>query len=230
MEEINKKDLPEINEEEPKEEKNKTSFSFKKVKAFIEKIPHKPVVILVVLLLIALLIPKRLPTIFTTSNYSKIEKICSLATIEAYYHDVAAKTQDATTLGKIFGNIGYKKYWLEYDVIIQYGINAKKVKIEKPNIKNEVIVHLPEAEVLGEPIWVKDYIQDPVTDTGFLTSVSGEDKTEAVEQSIKELKESAKNDKDNLELARERAKIFFEKYIISAGREIGVEYKVIFED
>ena len=230
MGEINKKDLLEVSEEEIIAEKKKTDFSFKKVKKIIKKIPHKPAIILVILLLIALLIPKRLPTIFTTSNYTKIEKICSLATIEAYYHDVASKTQDATTIGKIFGNIGYKKYWLEYDVIVQYGIDAKKVKIEKPNMKNEVKVYLPKAEVLGEPIWVKDYIQDPVTDTGFLTSVSGEDKTEAVENSIKELKESAKNDQEHLELARERAKIFFEKYIISAGREIGVEYKVIFED
>ena len=225
MEEVNKKDSPEV-----KEEKKKYDFSFKKVKTVIKKIPHKPVIILVILLFIALVIPKKLPSIFTSSNYSKIEKICSLATIEAYYHDVASKTQDATTLGKIFGNIGYKKYWLEYDVIVQYGIDAKKVKIDKPNIKNEVKVHLPEAEVLGEPIWVQDYIQDPVTDTGFLTSVSGEDKTEAVENSIKELKEAAQNDKEHLELARERAKLFFEKYIISAGREVGVEYKVIFED
>ncbi len=225
MEEVNKNDSPEV-----KEEKKKYDFSFKKVKTVIKKIPHKPVIILVILLFIALVIPKKLPSIFTSSNYSKIEKICSLATIEAYYHDVASKTQDATTLGKIFGNIGYKKYWLEYDVIVQYGIDAKKVKIDKPNIKNEVKVHLPEAEVLGEPIWVQDYIQDPVTDTGFLTSVSGEDKTEAVENSIKELKEAAQNDKEHLELARERAKLFFEKYIISAGREVGVEYKVIFED
>ena len=209
---------------------SKNDNCFKKIFEFLKKIPYKPYIIFAVLLIIALLIPKRLPSIFSKSNYSKIEKICTLSTIEAYYHNVASKTQDATTIGKIFGNIGYKKYWLEYDAIVQYGIDARKVKISKPNFKNEVKVYIPNAEVLGEPILVKDYIEDPVTDTGFLTSVSGDDKTQAVEESVKELKDEASKDIEHLNLARERAKKFFESYIVNAGKEIGTNYTVIFED
>ena len=73
-------------------------------------------------------------------------------------------------------------------------------------------------------------MQDPITDTGFLTKVTPEDKNLALENSIKTLKEKANNDADNLKLARDRAKTFFEKYIINAGKEMGVEYKVIFEE
>ena len=209
-----------------KEEKN----VFNKVIDFVKKVPYKPIIILVIVVLLAILVPKRLPSIFKSSNYTKVEKICNLATVEAYYHNVAIKEDPASSIGKIFGNIGYKKYWLEYDAIVQYGIDAKKVKIEKPNLKNEVIVHIPEAEILGEPELVIEYIKDPVTDTGFLTSVSGEDKTIAIENSIKELKANANKDNEQLQLARERAKKFFEKYIVNAGKEIGVDYKVIFED
>ena len=200
-----------------------------KVIKLFQKVPYKIFIVLFILLIIVIIIPKRLPSIFSDSTYSKIEKICELSTVEAYYHEVAEKTEDASALGKIIGNIGYKKYWLEYDAIIKYGIDAKKVKISKPNIKNEVRVYIPKAEILGEPQIVKEYMQDPITDSGFLTSIKEEYKTEAIEMSIKDLKEKASQDKDNLELAYQRAKVFFEKYLINAGREFGVEYKIIFE-
>lgn len=201
---------------------------FKKVWDFIKKVPYKPFIILGVLLMIVIVVPKRLPSIFHKNNYSKVEKICQLAAIESYYHNVAAETQEASTIGEIFGNIGYKRYWIEYDATIEYGIDAKKVKIEKPNYKNEVKVYIPEAEVLNEPHLIKEYIKDPITDTGFLTSISNEYKTKAIEKSIKELKKSASEDKENLSLARDRAKKFFEKYIINAGKEVGRDFTVIF--
>ena len=210
-------------------EEKKESF-INKVKKVIKKFPFIPFVILGILLVIAILIPKRLPDIFEKSNMSKIERICDLATVEAYYHNVAAETQEASTLGKIFGNIGYKKYWLEYDAIIQFGIDAKEVVINKPNIKNEVKVHVPKAKIVREPLLISEYISDPITDTGFLTSISSEDKTSAVGNSLKTLKEKAGADEDLLNLARERAKTFLEQYIISAGHAIGTEYKVVFED
>ena len=224
MNKMEEKKEKEINEETEKNKNEKKSFLEK-----IKNIPYKFAVILGILLIIAIIIPKRLPSIFKSSDYSKIEKICNLATVEVYYHNVAEKIDEASTIGKIFGNIGYKKYWLEYDAVIEYGIDAKKVKIEKPNFKNEVKVYLPEAEVLGEPRLIKEYIKDPATDSGFLTSVSNADKIEAVEKSIKTLKTKANDDKEHRDLAYERAKKFFENYIVSAGKEIGTNYKVVFD-
>ena len=219
--------MEEIKEEQPIEKpKEKT-----KLIDIIKKYPYKPAIVLVIILIIALLIPKQLPSIFQSSSLTKIEKICELSTVEAYYHNVADETKPASSkIGEILGSIGYKRYWVEYDAIIKYGINAKKVKIEAPNIKNEVKVFIPEAEVLGEPVLITELVQDPITDTGFLTKVTPEDKNLALENSIKTLKEKANNDADNLKLARDRAKTFFEKYIINAGKEMGVEYKVIFEE
>ena len=219
-------------EEEKKEivkEEKKESF-FQKAKRIISKFPFIPFVVLGIILVVAILIPKRLPDIFEKGSMSKIERICDLATVEAYYHNVAAETKEASTLGKIFGNIGYKKYWLEYDAIIQFGIDAKEVEIKKPNIMNEVKVYVPEAKIVREPILITEYISDPITDTGFLTSISTDDKTSAVGNSLKNLKEKASQDEDLLKLARERAKTFLEQYIITAGKSVGVDYKVIFEN
>ncbi len=202
----------------------------KKVWSLIKKLPYKPAIILIILLIVALVMPKRLPKIFTSSKYSKIEKICNLATIEAYYHNVAYDEIPASGVGKVFGNIGYKKYWLEFDTILKLGVNAKKVKISNPNRKNEVHVYIPPAEILNEPDWIHERIGDPITDTGFLTSISNEDETRAVANAIAELKKNANEDDSHLELAREKAKRFFENYIVNAGREIGVEYTVIFDE
>ncbi len=215
--------------EEVKEENIETPAEKPKLIDRIKKFPYKLAVVLVIILIIALLIPKQLPSIFQSSSLTKIEKICELATVEAYYHNVADETKPSSSkIGEILGNIGYKRYWVEYDAIIRYGIDAKKVKIEAPNIMNEVKVHIPKAEILGEPVVITELVQDPITDTGFLTKVTPEDKNLALENSINKLKEESSKDTENLNLAYERAKNFFENYIKNAGKETGVEYKVIF--
>ena len=202
----------------------------KKIWSFIKRLPYKPAIILGILFIVAITMPKRLPKIFSSSNYSIIEKICNLATVEAYYHNVANRDVPAQGIGKVLGNIGYKKYWLEFDTILKFGVNAKKVKITSPNRKNEVHIYVPPAEILAEPTWIRDKIGEPVTDTGFLTSISNDDETIAVADAIKKLKTDASKDDSHLELARDRAKLFFKNFIINTGREIGVEYTVIFDE
>ncbi len=225
----NKEEIVEEIKEENIEKPTEKTEEKPKLIDRIKKFPYKLVVVLVVILIIALLLPKRLPSIFESSSLTKIEKICELATVEAYYHNVADETKPASSkIGEILGSIGYKRYWVEYDAIIRYGIDAKKVKIEAPNIMNEVKVHIPKAEVLGEPVVITELVQDPITDTGFLTTVTPEDKNLALENSINKLKEESNKDTENLNLAYERAKNFFENYIKNAGKETGVEYKVIF--
>ncbi len=213
-----------------KETPEKKKFNFKKIIDFIKKVPYKPFIILGLLAIVAILIPRRLPSVFEDDDYSRLEKISELATLEAFYHDVAIKEEEASTLGKIFGNIGYYKYWLEFDVIIKIGVDSHKVRIEKPNLRNEVKVYVPEAQVLGEPQVLNQYMKDPITDTGFLTSIDVSDKMNTVGAAVNRLKDSVSKDTELLNQARERAKEFFKNYITSIGKEIGVNYKVVFED
>jgi len=191
-------------------------------------IPYKFIIVLVILLILVISIPTKKIDIFSKSNYSKIEKISNLATVEAYYHNVAAKEVDASKLGKVFGNIGYKKYWVEYDGTVEFGIDAKEVRIYKPDKNNVVKVYIPEAKMIGKPIVIQNSISDPITDTGFLTKIPVDDKTEAIAETQKSLEETASKDKELINLAYERAKLFFEKYIINAGHQEGKEYTVEF--
>ena len=227
--EINKK-IEELDEKDEELKKEQKPSFFKKLYNLFKKVPYKPVILLGILALVVIFFPSRLPDIFSKQNYTKIEKISNLATVEAYYHNVAAKEVEATTLGKIFGNIGYKKYWIEYDGTVQFGINAKEVRIEKPNSKNVVKVYIPDATILGKPTIIENTVSDPITDTGFLTSIPASDKTEAIANAQKKLEEAASQDTELLTLAKERAQMFFKKYIESAGKEVGKDYKVEFVD
>ena len=208
-------------------EENKSTNKFKEI---FNKIPYKPVIILVFLLIIAIIIPRRLPKFFEEKDYSKIQKISELATLEVYYHDVAYKEEPRNSILGIIGDYGYYKYWLEYDSIIKVGIDANKVEIQKPNMLNEVKVKIPEAQVIGEPIELTEYMGEPITDSGFLTSIKPEAKSQALGKAKADLKEEVSNDTELLNQARDRAKDFFKNYIESIGKEIGVNYKVIFED
>lgn len=215
------KKLETAKEIEEKTNKNKVIFDIKK---YI--IP----IILLVITLVVIIIPSKKIDIIKKFEYSKIKKISKLATIEAYYHNVATKEQDASTLGKIMFNHGYKKYWVEYEGKVTFGVDAKKIKIDGPNSDGVVKVSMPEGEIIGKPNIIKEKVQKPITDTGFLTSISTKEKTEAVSLAQEKMEECAKNDVELLELSREKAKKLIEKFIAETGKNIGKEYKVEFID
>jgi hypothetical protein len=196
---------------------NKIIDLFKKHKELYLCIP-------IVILLIVLLIPINNTNIFKISNKSKIERICKLATVEAYYHNVASKEQTG------FLTIGYKKYWVEYEGIVRFGIDASEVEIGKPSKDGKIIVKVPKAQIIGEPEVIKEKVKEPITDTGLFTNITGSDKTEAITDAQKNMKETAENDAELFVLARERAKRFLEDYITGIGKSSGKDYKVEFVD
>lgn len=209
-------------EKEEKAEEKKIS----KFKNKFYMIHYKSIVILMILLFVLIFFPSRTPEILSKHNYSKIEEICDLALLDVYYHEVATSEENATKLGKYFGSIGYKKYWVEYDAVVQMGIDAKKVKIHKRLFSNVVEVKIPDASVINEPLIKK--MSDPITDTGLFTSIDASEKTAAITKAQKDLKEKTQKDKELLYSVKERAKTFFENYIEGIGKANGKDYKVIF--
>ena len=199
-----------------------------RVKEFIKKPQVIFSIILLIIFIIVLIVPARRLDIFKKSGYSKIESISKMATIETYYHNVAIKENEASGLGKIFFNVGYKKIWYEYEGTVKFGVDAKKIKISKPNSKGVVKVYIPKAEIIGEPNIILDSMQDPVTETGFLTSVSAKEKAQAISYAQEKMKEEAEKDSEILALAHERAKKLIENYIIETGNSIGEKYTVEF--
>ena len=132
----------------------------------------------------------------------------------------------------IFGKIlktGYKKIWIEYDGIVEYGIDINKVTVSEPDKDNVVKITIPEAQVLSVNV-DEDSISTPLTDKGFLTSISTEEKVETLNKTQSDMKGKAEKDNEMLIRAKERAKTLLEEYIKNVGESIGEDYTVEWKD
>lgn len=162
----------------------------------------------------------------TNGEFLYVEKICELATLKCFYHDVAEYEVEPEWFIK-YGYFyhGHKKIWFEYDGIIKAGIDASSVKINKPDKKGIVRVYVPEARVFDVTADI-DSMGDPVIEAGILTTITAEDKSKAFSEAQKILKENAESDNSMLDKARSNAKKILEQYIINVGKMTGKEYTV----
>lgn len=162
-------------------------------------------------------------------EFSEVDRICELATLECYYHNVAEYKKQPDGLFK-YGlfQYGYKKIWIEYDSVVKVGINADEVEIDPPDNKNQVKVHVPEAKVLDDGEIVINSIRDPITDTGVLTKVTSEDKQKTLDKAQKDMLAEAEADENILRQAHENAKELLEQYIKKVGKLTrGEEFEVV---
>lgn len=155
------------------------------------------------------------------ADFSGITKICELATLRCFYHNTTELRQDATGLF----NYGYKKLWMEYTGIIEVGIDADQVKVEKPDENNVVKVSVPEAKILNVTADTASMSQ-PITDTGIFTKITTEDQDEAFSQAQEDMEQEAKEDQSILARGQDNAKKLIEEYIVNVGRQIGETYTV----
>lgn len=160
---------------------------------------------------------------------SSIRRICELASLECYYHNVSNWNQDAYGL-LAFAGYGEKKIWIEYDGIVRIGINAGKVKISEPDRDNVITVTIPEATVLDKDLdesSIKEIVSDR-TVLFFTDAVNTEDKIKALAAAQEDMELSAANNDVLLGEAQERAKKIIERNIIALGEAGGKHYKVRF--
>ena len=155
------------------------------------------------------------------ADFSGITKICELATLRCFYHNTTELRQDATGLF----NYGYKKLWMEYTGVIEVGIDADQVKVQKPDENNVVKVSVPEAKVLNVTADTASMSQ-PITDTGIFTKITTEDQDEAFSQAQEDMEQEAKEDQSILARGQDNAKKLIEEYIVNVGRQIGETYTV----
>ena len=159
-------------------------------------------------------------------DYTQVNKICELATLKCYYHNVAEyeKQPDAIFRNGLF-KYGYKKIWLEYSGIIEAGVNASSVVIGEPDDDGVVEVYVPDATVLNVTA-DKDSIGDPLEETGMFTEISMEEKTNAFSEAQRKMKEEAQKDEVILGRAKENAKELIKQYIVNIGKLTGENYTV----
>lgn len=158
------------------------------------------------------------------ADFSAIQSVCELATLKCYYHNVAKSETEASGLFKWLGT-GYKKIWTEYSGIVELGVDVSKVSVSKPNKDDVVKVTIPDAEILSVDL-DEDSMGEPLTDTGFMTKITKEEETEALAEAQNHMEETAKENGNLLNQAKERAKSLIEGYVKNVGEQIGKEYTV----
>lgn len=161
-------------------------------------------------------------------DFSGIDTICELATLECYYHNVVEyeKQPDGLFQYGLF-QYGYKKMWMEYEGIIKVGIDVNEVQVEQPDENNVVRITIPSARIMD--VDVDPYsMSDPIVDTGILTTITTEEKSQAFVETQKAMRESAERDGYILSQAQENAKKLLKQYVIKVGEQIGQNYTVEF--
>ena len=124
---------------------------------------------------------------------------------------------------------GYKKIWTEYSGIVELGVDVSKVSVSKPSKDGVVKVTIPDAEILSVDL-DEDSMGEPLTDTGLMTKITKEEETEALAEAQNHMEETAKENGNLLNQAKERAKSLIEGYVKNVGEQIGKEYTVEWVD
>lgn len=186
------------------------------------------IVLLVVAFVIAL-IPKKENEQIQEIKFSSVEKICELATLRCYYHNVAEEEKQPDGLFK-YGlfKYGYKKIWLEYDGIIEVGVDVAEVDISDP-VDNIVMIYVPEAKIMGANA-DKESMGELISDKGVFTTITGEDQANMFALAQESMKENAANDTVILYQARNNAKKLLEEYVINLGEQMGMRLTVKWSD
>lgn len=164
-----------------------------------------------------------------TADFSGVTSVCELATLKCYYHNVAKAETEASGMFAKWLKTGYKKIWTEYSGIIEYGIDISQVTVSEPDKDGVVTVTIPDAQVLNVDV-EEDSLGTPLTDTGFLTSITTEEKTTTLAGAQEAMEQQAKENTEMLAQAKARAKTLIEEYIKNVGEGIGEEYTVEWKD
>ena len=186
-------------------------------------------IIFAVLLVVAIVIiryPEKEEKVIEKTEFSDISKICELATLKCYYHDVAEFQKDPDGLFK-YGlfKFGAKKMWMEYNGIVKIGKDVGKVRVEEPTKDGIIRIFIPEATILEVNV-DKDTMSDPIEDNGVFTEVTIEEKAQVFSESQATMRENAGSDTRLLNQARNNAKEILKRYIVNVGKQIGQDYTV----
>lgn len=165
-----------------------------------------------------------------TPDFSGIKNVAELSALECYYHNVVKFHRDAD--GWLFGlgNIGEKNMWLEYDGVVELGMNIDQVKVSEPDANGVVTITIPPVQILGHPDIDTNSMTDPIEANGFFTSLTASERNQALTDAQTNLTETANGDDRAKLQAKERAQSLLEQYVKNAGEAIGKTYTVKWEE
>lgn len=161
---------------------------------------------------------------------SSIQRICELATLDCFYHNVSKWSKPGNFLG-----YGAKRLWIEYDGIVRVGVKADQIKISEPDQDGLVAVTIPDAIILDKDLDEESMLEIDSSSPmwGFVplySDVSTEERKIALADAQEDMVASASENGMVLDEAQDRAKKIIEKNIVAMGKASGKKYKVKFTD
>ena len=186
---------------------------------------RKNIVILIVLLLLVITGCGKKNTDVKPS-LSQVRNISDLATVKAYYHNVAKvekkKGQGLTHLFEVD-----RKYWIEYTGVVKIGIKMSSITIDEKD--NVVIINMPRAEILSHHC--ENYNDDSIykNEDGFNENkIEDSEINEAIKKADEEMLEKVKSNQSLFNRAEDGAEKLIQNYIEQVGKISGKKYEVKF--
>ena len=186
---------------------------------------RKNIVILIVLLLLVITgCGNKNPDV--KPSLSQVRNISDLATVKAYYHNVAKvekkKGQGLTHLFEVD-----RKYWIEYTGVVKIGIKMSSITIDEKD--NVVTINMPRAEILSHHC--ENYNDDSIykNEDGFNENkIEDSEVNEAIKKADEEMLEKVKNNQSLFNRAEDGAEKLIQNYIEQVGKISGKKYEVKF--
>ena len=153
-------------------------------------------------------------------DIEEIRSMCSLATTELDYNNVAKSAKSYWLFGK-----HEKKLWIEHKGIVKVGIDVNKLEIYPE--EDSWHVTIPKAEILSARCDPESFNQDSFTKSNFpLIKISGYEQNEAMDKAVEDMKKDAEGNKEILYDAQIKAKKIIENYFSQLNRKTNSEVNI----
>ena len=153
----------------------------------------------------------------------QLRSICELSVYECYYHNVAKYSDSIAFWSEA------KKTFMEYDSIVNIGIDASKVSMTVKG--NDVTIAMPDVSPDSDSmVFIDgDSLLGNAADFFGLTNQAEAEK-KALAQAKGALKDKCVKNKDLLAQAKQTAKELIANYVNNVGDAMGQKYNIIWKD
>jgi hypothetical protein len=166
---------------------------------------------------------KRKQAVHITPDLEEIRSICSLATTELEYNNVAKTTKYYWFFGK-----KEKKLWIEHKGVVKIGIDVNKIEVIPEG--NKWTIRIPKAEVLSANCDEKSFTDESYTmSKSILRRFSAKEQNSSMADAIKNMETDAANNSAILRDAQVRAKKILKNYFLQLNKKTKANIQIKWE-
>lgn len=158
-----------------------------------------------------------------TPDVEEIRSICSLATTELDYNNVAKSKK---TYG--FFRTREKKLWIEHKGVVKVGIDVNKIEIVQE--EDSWHITIPKAEILSVSCDPDSFNQESFTMSNSSSrKFSAYEQNKAMAEAVNNMKIDAESNNEILHDAQIKAKKIIENYFVQLNKKTNNEVHIIWD-